>query len=87
MGDSEVSIFFLQVLFLLKTFWNLVGICFIAARLIESVIMLCALVRPISFKLYCCIKKSQNPFPRPMEHRAAPISVSIALGHVSAKMQ
>ena len=26
---------------------------------------------------------SQSPFPRPMAHRAAPISVSIALGHVS----
>ena len=29
-------------------------------------------------------KKSQSPFPRPVEHRAAPISVSIALGQVSA---
>jgi len=28
--------------------------------------------------------KSQSPFPRPMAHRAAPISVSIALGHASA---
>ena len=27
--------------------------------------------------------KSQSPFPRPMAHRAAPISVSIALGHAS----
>ena len=25
-------------------------------------------------------QKSQSPFPRPMAHRAAPISVSIALG-------
>ena len=30
------------------------------------------------------LKKSQSPFPRPMTHRAAPISVSIALGHTSA---
>ena len=30
------------------------------------------------------VKKSQSPFPRPMAHRAAPISVSIALGHASA---
>ena len=29
-------------------------------------------------------KKSQSPFPRPMAHRAAPISVSIALGRASA---
>ena len=29
-------------------------------------------------------QKSQSPFPCPMGHRAAPISVSIALGHVSA---
>ena len=29
-------------------------------------------------------KKTQSPFPRPMAHRAAPISVSIALGHTSA---
>ena len=28
--------------------------------------------------------KSQSPFPGPMAHRAAPISVSIALGHASA---
>ena len=28
--------------------------------------------------------QSQSPFPHPMAHRAAPISVSIALGHVSA---
>ena len=27
---------------------------------------------------------SQSPFLRPMAHRAAPISVSIALGHASA---
>ena len=30
------------------------------------------------------VKKSQSPFPRPVAHRAAPISVSIALGHASA---
>ena len=29
-------------------------------------------------------QNSQNLFPRPMAHRAAPISVSIALGHASA---
>ena len=29
------------------------------------------------------IKKSQSPFLHPMAHRAAPISVSIALGHAS----
>jgi len=29
-------------------------------------------------------QKSQSPFQRPMAHRAAPISVSIALGHASA---
>ena len=29
-------------------------------------------------------QKSQSPFPRPMAHRAAPISVSTALGHASA---
>ena len=34
--------------------------------------------------LKCQIKKSQSPFPRHMAHRAAPISVSIALGHASA---
>ena len=28
--------------------------------------------------------KSQSSFPRQMAHRAAPISVSMALGHVSA---
>ena len=28
--------------------------------------------------------KSQSPFPRPMAHRAAPVSVSIALGRASA---
>ena len=28
--------------------------------------------------------KIQSPFPRPMAHRAVPISVSIALGHASA---
>ena len=27
---------------------------------------------------------SQSPFPRPMAHRAVPISVSMALGHASA---
>ena len=27
---------------------------------------------------------SKSPFPYPMAHRAAPISVSIALGHASA---
>ena len=32
---------------------------------------------------YVPSKKGQSPFPRPMAHRAAPISVSIALGHVS----
>ena len=30
------------------------------------------------------LSSSQSPFPRPMAHRAAPISVSIALGHASA---
>ena len=36
-------------------------------------------------KLFCYVKKSsQSPFLRPMAHRAAPISVSIALGHASA---
>ena len=36
--------------------------------------------------VYCAIlcSQSQSPFPRPMAHRAAPISVSIALGHASA---
>ena len=29
------------------------------------------------------IEKGQSPFPRPMTHRAAPFSVSIALGHAS----
>ena len=29
-------------------------------------------------------KSSQSSFSRPMAHRAAPISVSIALGHASA---
>ena len=29
-------------------------------------------------------RSSQSPFPRLMAHRAAPISVSIALGHASA---
>ena len=29
-------------------------------------------------------KKSQSPLPRPMAHKATPISVSIALGHASA---
>ena len=29
-------------------------------------------------------KSSQSPIPRPMAHRAVPISVSIALGHASA---
>ena len=28
--------------------------------------------------------KSQSPFPRLIAHRAAPISISIALGHASA---
>ena len=28
--------------------------------------------------------KSPSPFPRPMAHRAAPVSVSIVLGHASA---
>ena len=28
--------------------------------------------------------QSQSPFPRPMAHRAAPVSISIALGHESA---
>ena len=33
-----------------------------------------------------CVSKSQSqsPFPRPIVHRASPISVSIALGHASA---
>ena len=35
-------------------------------------------------KCMCDIKKGQSPFPRPMAHRAAPISASIALGHASA---
>ena len=30
------------------------------------------------------IEKSQSPFPRPMAHKAVPISVSLALGHASA---
>ena len=30
------------------------------------------------------MSKKQSPFPRPMAHRAAPISVSMALGHASA---
>ena len=30
--------------------------------------------------------QSQSPFPRPMVHRAAPISVSIAIGHASASV-
>ena len=29
-------------------------------------------------------QKSRSPFPRHMAHRAAPISVPIALGHASA---
>ena len=37
----------------------------------------------ISYIIYHIIKKSKS-FPRPMAHRAAPISVSIALGHASA---
>ena len=32
------------------------------------------------------VKKSQSPFPRQMANRAAPISVSIALGHASANV-
>ena len=30
------------------------------------------------------VKSKSKSFPRPMAHRAAPISVSIALGHASA---
>ena len=37
-----------------------------------------------NIRLKCFSKVSQSPFPRPMVHRAAPISVSIALGHASA---
>ena len=33
--------------------------------------------------LFSPSKSSQSPFPRPMAHRAAPTSVSIALGHAS----
>ena len=34
--------------------------------------------------IYVHVYISQSPFPRHMAHRAAPISVSIALGHASA---
>ena len=33
---------------------------------------------------YSQSQKNQSPFPRPMAHGAAPISVSIVLGHASA---
>ena len=32
------------------------------------------------------VKKSQSPFPCPMAHRVVPISVFIALGHVSVNV-
>ena len=35
-------------------------------------------------RLYYILNQSQSPFPRSMAHMAAPISVSIALGHASA---
>ena len=34
--------------------------------------------------VYISAQKSQSPFPRPLMHRAAHITVSIALGHASA---
>ena len=37
-----------------------------------------------SLWLWQIIKSSQSPFPHPMTHRAAPTSVSLALGHASA---
>ena len=39
---------------------------------------------PKGFKTVMLFKKIKRPFPRPMAHRAVPISVSIALGHASA---
>ena len=38
---------------------------------------------PLSTLQYHKVKKGESPLPRPMAHRAAPISASIALGHAS----
>jgi len=57
--------------------------CFMMQYILYNVIlyMICIM----SCALYSLlISKSQSPFPLPMAHRAAPISVSIALGHASA---
>ena len=53
---------------------------------VPFVILQTNVTKPSKGVVYCAIlcSQSQSPFLRPMAHRAAPISVSMALGHASA---
>ena len=66
---------------------NLGAVLFLAWAQLVLLVILGYTPKSCVFTLFFVVlllHSSQSPFPRPMAHRAAPISVSIALGHTSA---